>query len=145
MVLFRILLVDDDKNILRMLQVFFEAAGISVFCVYRGKDAVKAFKESPFDMVITDLNMPEMDGLETAKNIRLLNHEVPIIMMTGSSDLPKNMMDYGISQIFVKPFSFKGMLSAAIYEMEKRKNKNTPRREWDGGHHTRFVLHQAAQ
>lgn len=119
---FRILIVDDDRYILNMLHAFFDSEGINVFCASRGREAIETFKESHFDMVITDLTMPEMDGLKVARNIRLLDQKVPIIMMTGSN-LPVNTSDYGISHIFAKPFALKDLLSVVNEEKEKRRGK----------------------
>lgn len=119
---FNVLYVDDDRDYLKMVRFLFENAGISACFAESGSVALAAFREKPFDMIITDLNMPNMDGLELARNIRKLNTKVPIIMITGSSVHQHKLMDKDtqISSVLAKPVNIKNLLSLVREEREKK-------------------------
>lgn len=119
---FNVLYVDDDRDYLKMVRFLFENEGVSACFAESGSGALTAFREKPFDMIITDLNMPNMDGLELARNIRKLNTKVPIIMITGSSVHQHKLMDKDtqISSVLAKPVNIKNLLSLVREEREKK-------------------------
>jgi CheY-like chemotaxis protein len=80
----RILLVDDDDLVLSTVQAMLAAAGHSVVPAVDGEDAILEFERRQFDLVICDVIMPNMDGLELVRELRRLSQSIPIISMTGS-------------------------------------------------------------
>ncbi|MDY7037210.1 MAG: response regulator [Thermodesulfobacteriota bacterium] len=80
----RILVGDDDVQIQRMLSCIISTSGYSFGLASNGKDGLDNFISQPFDCVITDLEMPLMDGMELALQIKSQSPHMPIILMTGS-------------------------------------------------------------
>ena len=80
----RILVVDDDAGVREVLQSMLEAAGYSVAVAVNGREALAAMREGSFDCIITDLVMPEQEGIETIKMIRRDYPDLGIIAMSGA-------------------------------------------------------------
>lgn len=104
-----ILIIDDDYQILRALRQVLEADGHEVFDAPDGKSALRRFAGSPTDLVITDIYMPEMDGLDFLVRVREAFPEARIIAMSGGGMFPKGKtLDYaaklGAQAILQKPF-----------------------------------------
>jgi len=78
-----ILIIDDDEAVRRATKIALEANGFDVVAVADGKSGINTIKDRHFDVVIVDLFMPGMDGLETAKAIRKLSPLLPIIAASG--------------------------------------------------------------
>lgn len=107
-----ILLVDDDKDYLRLLGNFLRQEGFSVKWADSGYDALSILKNSTIHLMITDLNMPNMDGIELAKKASTIIPSLPIILHSGSisPDLPGLAHKAGISSVLAKPISPGAML-----------------------------------
>ncbi|MBR2849558.1 MAG: response regulator transcription factor [Clostridia bacterium] len=102
----RILVVEDDLDLNRILCRTLTNRGYDVTSADNGISALSKTEEQTFDMIITDIMMPKMDGFELADSIRLTNKEIPIIFMTARDDKPSKMLGYsiGIDDYIVKPF-----------------------------------------
>ena len=83
----KILLVDDDKTLQAVLTRYLEKRGYSVRVVTSGVQGLKLFAQDPPDLVVSDIMMPGMDGLEVLKNIRENNLATKVIMLTGVDEL----------------------------------------------------------
>jgi CheY-like chemotaxis protein len=81
----RILLIEDDENIRKMLRISLEEYGYAVTEACDGKQGLASYKASPADLVLTDLVMPEKEGLETIRDLRKSYPHVKIIAMSGGS------------------------------------------------------------
>lgn len=79
----RILVIDDDDLVAKTIVALLESAGHDVQLGTDGRDALRAFRVGAFDLIVTDIFMPEMEGLETIREIRRLDRKVPIIAMSG--------------------------------------------------------------
>ena len=113
----RILIIDDDHHILLMIKKMLERAGFEVDLASNGNEGLELFKRMPIDLVITDIIMPEKEGLETIREMKRLRSDLKIIAMSGggkvSSDNYLNTAKiFGASKILTKPFSQKQMVSA---------------------------------
>lgn len=113
----RILVVDDDAPIRNLVQTILATDGHEVFCAGDGKEAIRFLQESPFDLVITDLIMPEMEGLEMIRKVRKQRPELKIIAMTGGGygsarDYLTWAKAFGVDQTIMKPFSRAELLEA---------------------------------
>ena len=116
----RILAVDDEPNILRLIKVNLERKGYEVETAENGADALTQIKENKPDLLVTDLMMPEMDGLELIDAIRAdpLLADLPILLMVVlpadyGVDLAAYWEQYtirGASRLIVKPFSPKELV-----------------------------------
>jgi len=81
-----ILIIDDDRQIRRLLTRILTGAGHTVREAENGRDGVEAFARQRADMVITDIVMPDMEGLETILSLRRENPTLPIIAISGDTD-----------------------------------------------------------
>ena len=104
------LLVDDDDGIREIATLCLRSIGFTVHTAKNGKDASKLFRATVPDVVITDLMMPEQDGLETIIELRKLNPKIKIIAMSGGGRM--SLMDVlnlakklGATATLAKPFS----------------------------------------
>lgn len=106
----RILIAEDDEVLADGLCRSMRQTGYVVDCVGDGLDADLILKgEQPFDLVILDLGLPRMDGLNVLRGLRERNHQVPVIILTardGESDRVKGL-DLGADDYMVKPFSLR--------------------------------------
>ena len=88
-----VLFVDDEASILEMRRLIFESLGYSVLTAISGEEALKVFELHPVDAVVLDYLMPGMDGEETARCIRKLRSDVPIILSSGCLTLPERVLE----------------------------------------------------
>ncbi len=102
----KILIVEDDSKIVRTLRLYLEKAGYAVVPVYNGGEALPAFRGERPDLVLLDLNLPGVDGLEVCKSLRR-ESSVPIIMLTARVDETDRLigLELGADDYIVKPFS----------------------------------------
>ena len=113
----RILIIDDDHHILLMIKKMLERADFEVDLASNGNEGLELIKKVQVDLVITDIIMPEKEGLETIREMKRLRPDMKIIAMSGggkvSSDNYLNTAKiFGASRILAKPFSQKQMVSA---------------------------------
>jgi DNA-binding NtrC family response regulator len=108
-----ILVVDDDQDVLEMADCFFRKAGMEVHCAESGEEALAIFREKSFAVVITDFNMPGMNGVELAKKVQELNTPTAIILATGqpSKELSDLAMQAGIKTVLPKPLHMEKLLT----------------------------------
>lgn len=109
-----ILLVDDEKNFLLSLADMLQANEdeFSIKTAGNGKDAAKIIDNQDIDLVVTDLNMPEMDGFELMAHISQVNSEMPVIAMTayGTPEMESRLRNMGAFQYIEKPIDFDSLL-----------------------------------
>ena len=101
-----ILVVDDDRIILEVVRRILEREGFVAHCVASGEEAIKQIKERTFSLMITDFNMPGLNGLELARKGLELAPQMPIIMDTGglSPNITLMAKEIGIAKVLAKPF-----------------------------------------
>lgn len=110
--MFKILIVEDDKDLNRSVCTFLNQNGYEAKGCLNANDAYDAMYETIFDLVISDIMMPEIDGYEFAKTIRSLNNEIPILFMTAKDDILSMQKGYriGIDDYMTKPVNFDELL-----------------------------------
>lgn len=105
----KILVIDDEKVIINMIQQLLEMHGHDVDTAYDGGEGIQKFDNDCFDMVITDICMPGVDGNSVAKHIRNSDKKyVPVIGMSGT---PWTFKDNSFDTIFEKPFQLKALIN----------------------------------
>jgi len=110
----KILLAEDD-NILRTMMIdSLEFQGHEVDGAEDGEEAWHLWRLGEYDILITDINMPKMNGIDLLKNIRELNKTFPIIVITGVyfESAEKQAIDFAANMIMYKPFSMKKLFEA---------------------------------
>jgi DNA-binding response OmpR family regulator len=115
----RILLVDDEQPIQTLLSFPLQRDGYEVVQASDGREALARFGEQPFDLVVLDLMLPRMDGLEVCKRLRADGSTVPIIMLTAKSEEIDKVLglELGADDYITKPFSmreFRSRVKAAL-------------------------------
>ena len=117
-----ILVVDDDRQILELVKCILEREGIVAHCVASGEEALEKIKERTFSLMITDFNMPGLDGLELSRLGLGIAPQMPIIMDTGSISpkITRLAKEIGISKVLTKPFLPRVLLDTIRDVMEKR-------------------------
>jgi len=111
----RVLVIDDDEDIRRLLADILTSAGHLVSDASSGTEAVKIFQKDNFDLVLTDLEMPEMSGWEIARSIKKLAPNIMIAMITGWGETidSAQLQESGIDKIVNKPFRIDQILCLA--------------------------------
>ena len=107
-----ILVIDDDKSICQMLDEMLSSDNYYIETFSDSPEAVERFYEYPFDVVITDLKMPDLSGWQVAKRVKEKNPSIPVIMITGSKTMyfEKSMAEFGVDYVLNKPFSMEKIL-----------------------------------
>ena len=102
----KILVVDDEKTLVKGMKFNLENEGYQVECAYDGLTAVELARNERYDLLILDVMMPELDGLETCMRIREFSN-IPIIMLTAKSDDADKLMGFecGADDYLTKPFN----------------------------------------
>ncbi len=103
----RILLVDDDRDILKILKDNLELDGCKVFTATTGKEALRSFQDYAVELVILDLSLPDVDGIQVCRLIREKS-DIPIIMLTARDRVPDKVLglESGADDYMAKPFDY---------------------------------------
>jgi two-component system NtrC family response regulator len=101
-----ILIVDDERNYLLILRAVLEEEGYEVLTASNGQDALEIQKTADLDLILTDMKMPGMDGIQLLENIKAVDSDLPVIMMTahGTIDKAVEAMQKGAYSYILKPF-----------------------------------------
>jgi CheY-like chemotaxis protein len=111
----RILVIDDSLSALQVTEMILSEAGHEARTCSSPKHALEVLESEPFDLIVTDIYMPEMDGLEVILEERRIRPDVPILAisgMTGARNMLKVAKQLGACQVVQKPFSKADLLDA---------------------------------
>ena len=126
------LVVDDEKLIVKGIKFSLEQDGYEVDVAYDGKEALRMAKEKEYDIVLLDVMLPEMDGMEVCQAIREFS-EMPIIMLTAKgTDMDKILgLEYGADDYITKPFNILEVKARikAIIRRNSKKSKATDKND----------------
>lgn len=108
----RILLIDDDENICKVVKLYLEKEGLEILVANEGQEGLGLFAAENPDLVLLDIMMPGMDGIEVIKRIRKTSN-VPVIMLTAKSDTFDKVLalELGADDYIVKPFEPKELIA----------------------------------
>jgi two-component system response regulator MprA len=109
----RILVVDDDRQILNLMRRGLSFAGYAVDVAESGEQALALARERPPALVILDIMLPGLDGLDVCRRLRAGDRELPILMLTAKGRVPDRVagLDAGADDYLVKPFAFDELLA----------------------------------
>lgn len=125
----RVLVVDDEKLIVKGIRFSLEQEGMEVDCAYDGEEALEKVREKEYDMILLDIMLPKLTGLEVCQQIREFS-SVPIIMLTAKGeDMDKILgLEYGADDYITKPFNIlevKARIKAIMRRMRKEETKES--------------------
>ena len=129
----RVLVVDDEKLIVKGIRFSLEQGDMQVDCAYDGEEALELAQENHYDIILLDLMLPKIDGLEVCQQIRDFSN-VPIVMLTAKGeDMDKIMgLEYGADDYITKPFNIlevkariKAIMRRAHQEGDSREKAKT--------------------
>lgn len=103
--MFQILVVEDDTELNRTVCMFLNGSGYEATGCLNAGDAYDAMYDKVFDLIVSDIMMPEIDGFEFVRNVRSLNENIPILFMTARDDFASKQRGYrvGIDDYMIKP------------------------------------------
>ena len=125
---FNLLLVDDEQDFLDPIAFWLESKKYKVRTASNGKEAIKLIKEETPNIVLLDINMPEMNGIDTLKHIRDNYGTLPVIMITAEIERLSVLEDMGISGFFPKGGTLEQLeqLLEPIIRMHAKMNSTKP-------------------
>ena len=137
--MFQILVVEDDRDLNRTVCAFLNASGYQTTGCLNANDAYDALYANIFDLIVSDITMPEIDGFEFAKNVRALNQEIPILFMTARDNITSKQLGFriGVDDYMVKPIDLEELflrIGALL-----RRAKIASSRKLDADEHTAYL------
>ncbi len=125
----RVLVVDDEKLIVKGIRFSLEQDGMEVDCAYDGEEALELARQNQYDMVLLDVMLPKMTGFEVCQQIREFSN-VPIVMLTAKGeDMDKILgLEYGADDYITKPFNILEV-KARIKAIMRRTNRKSAKKE----------------
>ncbi len=106
--MFKILVVEDDRDLNRSVCAFLNNSGYEAKGCLSAIEAYDAMYENVYDLIVSDVMMPKIDGYEFARNVRALNENIPILFMTARDDMASKQRSFriGVDDYMVKPIDF---------------------------------------
>jgi two-component system response regulator PilR (NtrC family) len=118
----KILVVDDEASMRKMLEILFTGAGYQVQCAESAESALKAMSGSPFDLILSDIRMPGLSGLDLLKRLREEDSETDVILMTAyaSTESAIEALKLGAFDYITKPFQVEELVNIVRHAFEKK-------------------------
>lgn len=109
----KVLIIEDEKNIARVLQLELEFEGYAVDIAYTGTDGLIKYREEKWDLVLLDLMLPGLNGLDVLRRIRATEDETPVILLTAKNNTDDKVtgLDLGANDYVTKPFEIEELLA----------------------------------
>lgn len=123
----KVLIVDDQNGIRVLLMEVFTSEGYTTFQASNGKLALEIVRNESPDLVLLDIKIPGMDGLEILKHVKTIDRSIKVIMMTayGELDMIKEATDLGAVMHFTKPFDIDEMRLAVNMQLRRDDENNS--------------------
>lgn len=124
-----ILVLEDDAVLNKSVCTYLNDSGFSAKGFLNANDAYDAMVDTLFDLIVSDIMMPEIDGFEFAENVRRINKRIPILFMSARDDLPAKQKGFrlGIDDYMVKPIDFEELL-LRVQALLRRANIETEKK-----------------
>lgn len=124
----KVLVVDDEKLIVKGIRFSLEQDGMEVTCAYDGEEALQYARSQTFDIILLDIMLPKLSGIEVCQQIREFSN-VPVVMLTAKSDDMDKIMglEYGADDYITKPFNILEVKARIKAIMRRTSSRETPR------------------
>lgn len=118
----KILVIEDEKRVADLLKIGLEENGYQVLAAYDGEMGRRLFQSNDFQLIISDIILPKLNGFELCQEIRKADEEIPILMLTalGTADDKLEGFDVGADDYMVKPFDFRELLARVRVLLKRR-------------------------
>lgn len=118
----KILVIEDEKRVADLLKIGLEENGYQVLVAYDGEMGWRLFQSNDFQLIISDIILPKLNGFELCQKIRKADEEIPILMLTalGTADDKLEGFDVGADDYMVKPFDFRELLVRVRVLLKRR-------------------------
>lgn len=118
----KILVIEDEKRVADLLKIGLEENGYQVLVAYDGEMGWRLFQSNDFQLTISDIILPKLNGFELCQKIRKADEEIPILMLTalGTADDKLEGFDVGADDYMVKPFDFRELLARVRVLLKRR-------------------------
>ncbi len=123
----QILVIEDEKRVADLLKIGLEENGYQVLVAYDGEMGWRLFQSNSFQLVISDIVLPKLNGFELCLSIRQADEQIPILMLTalGTADDKLEGFDMGADDYMVKPFDFRELLARVKVLLKRRTTVGT--------------------
>ncbi|PAM92466.1 DNA-binding response regulator [Flavobacterium sp. IR1] len=123
----RILIVEDDSRIAKLISRGLEENDFETTIAYDGVQAITLLKQINFDLLITDIILPQMDGVDLCKQIRNINPDIPVLMLSALGEINNKMrgFDAGADDYIVKPFELRELVARIRVLLKRNSNAGT--------------------
>jgi DNA-binding response OmpR family regulator len=122
----KILLVEDDEKISSFLQKGLKEEGYTVDCSFDGEEALYLIEQNRYELILLDIMIPSLNGMQVCKNARNKSIDTPIIMLTAKDSIDDKVtgLNEGANDYITKPFSFEELLARIKVQLRKQINLN---------------------
>ncbi len=102
----KILLIEDNQQLCKSIRDYLEDEGWEVDLAHTGKEGLYLAEHTPYDAMVLDIMLPEMDGYEILRNLRTAGHRVPVILLSAAYDIDSRLraIEHGADDFLAKPF-----------------------------------------
>ncbi|MCM3740462.1 response regulator transcription factor [Oceanobacillus luteolus] len=127
----KILIVEDEQKLSRVLQLELEYENYETEVADNGKDALRMMEEQEWDLVLLDIMIPELSGLEVLRRVRRIDEDTPIVLLTARDEVHDKVsgLDLGANDYITKPFQIEELLARIRVHLRRPK----PKKESDNG------------
>jgi CheY-like chemotaxis protein len=115
-----ILFADDEESIRLLYREEFEEAGYAVLLAANGLEALEKFAQAWPDLLVVDIKMPGMDGIELVRRVRELNSDVPVILCTAYGEYRQNLGTWASDEYIVKSANLDGLFNKVAELLDRR-------------------------
>lgn len=124
----KILIVEDEKKIAQIIKKGLLQEGYSVDLAFDGEEALEKYDVNEYDLVVLDLMLPKLDGLSVCKEIRSLDPDIPVLMLTAKDSMDDKVLglDSGADDYMTKPFSFDELFARVRALLRRGKKADMP-------------------
>lgn len=125
----RVLIIEDEKRITHFIKKGLKAEHYAVDLAFDGKEGLELAKKNSYDLIILDLMLPKVDGLEVCKTLRKEGHQIPILMLTAKDTLENKIegLDSGADDYLTKPFAFDELVSRVRAILRRKYRAKNPK------------------
>lgn len=123
----RVLVVEDERDLNRLIKKRLKEEGLSVDACYNGEEALDYLASVDYDLLISDIMMPKMDGIELVKRLREMKKDIPFIFLSAKDAVEDRVggLDAGADDYLIKPFAFEELLARIRVLLRKNANIKT--------------------